>query len=333
MNAQQSNKVLNESNPCYIGDETEVARTWSRVEAVIGRTDDHRSRTVESWLEGRKVAATVSVALLPGGDGDEEDQEEGSSSKVGSTEAMRRLYSTLSTYYINSNFSSYNILSFDDSTMSKSNPKQSFWWQQHEIATGKKFEARRKNLPVALSQSQVGAGIVAFHLARLFDAWVDKAIIDTFAGNESSLSTTTVTAASAAATADIPEDDANSESTNFVGWAMKETLDMYRDVWRSSDDYDRPDTQSRRFVPDITLLCAIWETLDAQKKIFEKIVTKAFHARAGEATKRYKEDKLDAADMAPTDDNGASSWTSLCAMSAASSLSSLYLLVASPARA
>lgn len=38
--------------------------------------------------------------------------------------------------------------------------------------------------------------------------------------------------------------------------------------------------------------------LDAQKKIFEKIVTKAFHARAGEATKRYKEDKLDAADMA-----------------------------------
>mmetsp|Transcript_29947 Transcript_29947/g.87449 ORF Transcript_29947/g.87449 Transcript_29947/m.87449 type:complete len:168 (+) Transcript_29947:604-1107(+) len=128
------------------------------------------------------------------------------------------------------------FMSFDDSTMSKSNPKQSFWWQQHEIATGKKFEARRKNLPVALSQSQVGAGIVAFHLARLFDAWVDKAIIDTFAGNESSLSTTTVTAASAAATADIPEDDANSESTNFVGWAMKETLDMYRDVWRSSDD-------------------------------------------------------------------------------------------------
>lgn len=125
-------------------------------------------------------------------------------------------------------------MSLDESTMSASNPKQSFWWQQHAFLTGKKFKECRKKLPVTLSQSSVGASIVAYHLARLFDGWVDQAIVDTFISN--SPTNASSSAAAAAADDDIPEDEVNSESTNFVGWAMKETLDLYRDKWQSSED-------------------------------------------------------------------------------------------------
>ena len=59
INSQDSIQIMNESNPNYEGDTTEVAVSWNRLESVMGRTDDRRALVVKSWRDetGGKVVA------------------------------------------------------------------------------------------------------------------------------------------------------------------------------------------------------------------------------------------------------------------------------------
>ena len=101
---------MNESNPNYEGDTTEVAVSWNRLESVMGRTDDRRALVVKSWRDEKKKPAEASISILPPCD---DEDGEGDQPAVGSTERMRSLYKTMATYNIDSNFSDYLL---DDET-------------------------------------------------------------------------------------------------------------------------------------------------------------------------------------------------------------------------
>ena len=437
INAHNSIKVLNSSNPCYQGDESEVGLSWSRFEELLGRTDDSQALTVKSWREGKKTTAEMAVAILPPADND------GELRTIGSTDRLQSLYRAMSSYNISSNFSSYLLcdetfegvarvsigtseekhfkamatlsdddeilfnaacqkilltifMSMDESVQIKSGCASSFWWHQKEIITGKKLAECRKLLPVTC-QSQLFAALVTFHLGHLFGRWLDEAIINTTTTTPATDAPSTAVGANGTGEASMSDAEINSEVTNFVGWAMKEALDHYRDKWQGSEEFlhgeedededeaisgETNDRKCVRYIKSMRLLhrhaigspeylhkyyapidqirnrggmfllapsyvpfakmlmertrslvnsnsfkmngnsaiktaCDaimddkdLWKSFseanndvkdlpeDITKDIFHKIAKKAFHARAGEATRRYKEEQVDKKDMA-----------------------------------
>jgi len=437
INTHNSIKILNSSNPCYNGDKSEVGRSWGRLEELLGRTDDSQALTVKSWWEGRKNAAEVAVAILPPADNDGELRVLGSTDRFRSLYNAMSSYSIPSnfSYYLSCdetfegvarvsigtseekhfkamatlsdddetllNAACQNILltiftSLDESIQTKSGHKSSFWWHQKEFITGKKLAECRKLFPVTC-QSQVFAALVTFHLGRLFGRWLDEAIIEITTTTPTTDAPSTADGVTGTNEASMSDAEINSEVTNFVGWAMKEALDHYRDQWQRSEEFlhgeedededeaisgETNDRKCVRYIKSMRLLHRhaiedaeylhkyyapidqirnrggmfllapsyvlfaktlmertrslvnsnsfkmngnstiktaydaiidnkdLWKLFseanndvddlpeDIAKDIFLKIVKKAFHARAGEATRRYKEEQVDKKDMA-----------------------------------
>lgn len=109
--------------------------------------------------------------------------------------------------------------------------KAAFWYNLYKYMTSKKFRRDKRYLPLDLQRSQVATSLLVFHLARMFDAWLDSATTELFVEENDSPSDSSSA---------ISADEVNSEVTRFVGWAMVEVYKKYTEKLRDvgGHEYD-----------------------------------------------------------------------------------------------